>query len=447
MLLVSEEIKRMLIAQCGLNELNRTRIPTIPTNLTEGITGTAIVGNLINSPDFTEVYTLSRSQKSTSNPKVKHATLDLQSSAEEMAKSLSHIPPVTHIFFCAYLANQDEAEAARINGAMLSNFLEALSKSGQTNELKRIVLTCGLKQYGVHQGQPKNPMIEDDESSHFWLEQEDRPPNFYYAQQRILEKAAEGAGNKWAWSVTYPQDVIGFAKGNFMNLSTSLGLYAAVSKELEGSTLVFPGNKTNYLAFNCWTSARLHAEFCLWASNTPEAANQRFNMINGDTQSWQDLWPRLSALFGCAIPEQMFPSSDSTKEAYPGFDSTVIKLHKRPPVSEVEEKMGLKGEFKQSEVYCQIDLKKWAKRPEVVKAWEGLRDKYGLDQGAWDNATWDFLAFLLGRNYSCISSMSKARRMGWHGYADTWDEFKRTFKELEDAKMLPPIAGLKGSQF
>ncbi|CAJ2507167.1 Uu.00g083530.m01.CDS01 [Anthostomella pinea] len=154
-----------------------------------GITGTATVNALANRPEYTEIYTLSRSQKSEHSSKVKHATLDLQSSADSMAQPLSHIPPATHIYFCAYLADLDEAEATRINSAMLTNFLAALQS---------FVLTCGLKQYGVHLGQPKNPMREDDDPALFWLEQGDRPPNFYYAQQRILEKAAAEAGGKWS---------------------------------------------------------------------------------------------------------------------------------------------------------------------------------------------------------------------------------------------------------
>ncbi|KAI1387587.1 NAD(P)-binding protein [Hypoxylon trugodes] len=416
-------------------------MPTAIVTGATGITGTAIVNALVNAPEYTEIYTLSRSQKSPEHPKVKHATLDLQSSADEMCKSLSHIPPVTHIYFCAYLANPDEGEASRINGAMLSNFLEALTKSGQTIELKHFCLTCGLKQYGVHQGQPKNPIYEDDDDSLVWLEQGDRPPNFYYTQQRILEKHAADHHNKWAWVVTYPQDVIGFAKANFMNLTTSLGLYCAISKELEGSKLIFPGNKTNYLSFNNWTSARVHAEFCLWAGKTPNANNQRFNVSNGDAQSWQDMWPRLAARYGCNIPEKMFPAGDERK-AYPGYEMSYTKLHDRPPIAEVAAKIGLKDEFKPSEIFCQINLQEWAKRPEVVKAWETLRDRYGLDQGSWDGATWDFSTFVLGRNYSLIGSMSKARKLGWTGYADTWDEFQRTFKELEDAKMLPPAANL-----
>ncbi|KAI0459173.1 NAD(P)-binding protein [Xylaria acuta] len=362
-----------------------------------------------------------------------------------MAASLSHIPPATHIFFCAYLADPDESEAARINGAMLSNFLTALKKTGQMIDLQCFVLTCGLKQYGVHQGQPKNPMNEDDSASLFWLEQTDRPPNFYYTQQRILEKAADDAGNIWSWTVTYPQEVVGFARANFMNLMTSLGLYCAVSKELAGSKLVFPGNKKSYLAFNGWTSARLHADFCLWASTAQNANNQRFNVTNGDVQSWQDLWPRLAKRYGCTIPDQMFPSPDGERKPYPGYEGSVTGLHARPPVAEVEAELGLRGEFKQSVLYNQIDLTRWAQRPEVVRAWESLRDRYGLDPGVWDNATWSFLNFLLGREYSCVASMSKARKMGFNEYADTWVEFQHTLKELETAKMLPPIADLKGS--
>ncbi|KAI0408466.1 NAD(P)-binding protein [Xylaria palmicola] len=409
-----------------------------------GITGTAIVRRLANCPEYSEVYTLSRSQTPEDHPKIKHATVDLQLSAEEMAKSLSHIPPVTHIFFCAYLANPDEGEAARINGGMLSNFLAALKKTGQIVDLQCFILTCGLKQYGVHQGQPKNPMREDDPASIVWLEQEHRPPNFYYTQQRILERAAEDSGNTWSWTVTYPQDVIGFARANFMNLTTSLGLYCAVNKEIEGSKLVFPGNRTNYLAFNGWTSARIHAEFCLWAGSAQNANNQRFNITNGDVQSWQDLWPRFAKRYGCTIPQQMFPSPGGERRAYPGYEAAVTDQHTRPPVAEVEAELGLQGEFKQCVLYNQIDLVQWAQRPEVVKAWQSLRDRYGLDQGAWDNATWDFVNFLLGREYSCVASMSKARKMGFNNYADTWDEFQHTLKELETAKMLPPIADLQG---
>ena len=184
------------------------------------------------------------------------------------------------MFFCAYLADADEGKAAEINGNFLHNFLRALTIAGAEKKMKRLLLTCGMKQYGVHLGQPKNPMDESDK----WLEAPDRPPNFYY-DQPIL--AAYAKNKHWVWVCTYPQDVIGVAKGNFMNLATSIGIYAAVNESLPGSELPFPGNEETYLALNIWTHSKLHAKFALWAMAEPKCANENFNVVNGDVDSWQ----------------------------------------------------------------------------------------------------------------------------------------------------------------
>ena len=69
---------------------------------------------------------------------------------------------------------------------MLKNFLDALDITGASKTLKRVILTTGAKQYGVHLGESKNPMEETDP----WLEGPGRPPNFYYHQQRILADKA-----------------------------------------------------------------------------------------------------------------------------------------------------------------------------------------------------------------------------------------------------------------
>ena len=83
----------------------------------------------------------------------------------------------------------------------------------------------------------------------------------------------------------------------------------------------------------------------------------------------------------------------------------------------------------------------------MVKACERLRDKHVLDQGAWDSATLEFLNFLLGGTIDALQvCMTKARKMGWHGCAGTWDEFQRAFEELEEAKMLPPAGNSAETQ-
>ena len=286
---------------------------------------------------------------------------------------------------------------------MLSNFLEALDLTGASKKVKRIILTCGAKQYGVHLGAPKNPMEESDP----WIEGHGWPPNFYYNQQRILAEKAKSA--QWDWVVTYPNDVIGVAKGNFMNLATSLGIYCAVAKELNG-TLLFPGSPLFYTMFDCFTYSRLHANFNLWAAMEPKAGNQAFNVVNGDTESWQNLWPKVARYFECDIPKDQL-SSEISKDAGSEMPLAVV-----PPIAKMAAERGLEGRFGQDKVVQRIDLVKWSQRKDVQEAWNQLAERKGLEKDGLERATWGFLGFVLGREYNLVISMSKARKLGWTGY-------------------------------
>ncbi|GFF53302.1 uncharacterized protein C757.02c [Aspergillus lentulus] len=405
-----------------------------------GITGNAIVRLLCEDTRFEKIYSLSRRNLGGENAKIQHATVDLCGSAEDMARNLKDIS-AEYVFFCAYLPQDDPAELSRVNGLMLSNFIQALQINGAIKKLKRFVLTCGFKHYGVHLGNCKQPLAEDDpliegnQGGTTW------PPNFYYEQQRILKEAA--ARGQWEWIVTLPQDVLGYARGNFMNEATALGLYCAVSKALPGSELPFPGCKANYFAFNCWTSANLHAKFCLWAATAPNAGNNIFNVMNGDTESFQNLWPRLAARFGCKVPNPMFPHGGTPDtQGFGKYEATTVRKPNRHPLAVHADKIGVPADDTPS-LFLQVDPEKWAKRKDVNEAWAKLRDKYNLDQSGWDRATWDFLTFALGRDWSCVATMSKARRLGWDGYADTWEELEDTFRVLEEEGILPPVDKLR----
>ena len=319
-----------------------------------------------------------------------------------MAEQLQGIQ-AEYIFWVAYLQKDTEQENWDVNGAMLKNFLEALDQTGADKHLKRVILTTGAKQYGVHLGNPKQPMEESDP----WIEGEGRPPNFYYNQQRILH-AASAKSKSWEWVVTYPNDVIGVAKGNFMNLATSLGLYCTVSKELDGN-LMFPGSEAFYTLFDTFTSSRLHASFNLWAALEPKCGNQAFNVVNGDVESWQNMWPKLARRYKCHIPRNQF-RVDVGKDA----DSTMM-LAEKPPLAQVAVEIGLEGNLKRNKVEQKIDLVKWSQREDVKQAWEKLAKEQGLDGEAFGKATWGFLGFVLGRDYNVVQSMSKARKFGWNG--------------------------------
>ncbi|PYI00171.1 NAD(P)-binding protein [Aspergillus ellipticus CBS 707.79] len=391
------------------------------------ITGSAIVHHLCKEPQHRKIYSLSRSNPGYDSPKIQHATLDLQGSADEMAKELGGIE-AEYVFFCAYLARDDPADATYVNAVMLRNFIQALEKSGAIKYLKRFVLTAGFKHYGVHLGHCKQPLREDASWQEDTTSGISWPPIFYYEQERILADAAAKGG--WEWVVTLPEDVLGYARGNFMNEATALGLYCAISK-------------ANYFAFNCWTSANLHAKFYLWAATAPKVGNNAFNVMNGDTESFQSLWPQLAQRFGCKIPNPMFPGGGVPDSAgFGDYEATTVRMPNAHPLKEHEDAIGVRVEGPPT-LFLQVNPEKWARRSDVNEAWGKLRDKYGLDQKAWEKATWDFLTFVLGRDWSCVGSMSKARKLGWTGYADTWEELEETFEVLEKEGVLPPVDKLK----
>jgi nucleoside-diphosphate-sugar epimerase len=345
-----------------------------------------------------------------------------------------------YVFFAAYLAQDKEEDAWEVNGRMLSNFLTALEKTGALNDVKRIILVCGAKQYGVHLGMPKQPMLEDAP----WLTDTSKwPPNFYYNQQNILHKFCEEKGKEWV--VTYPNDVIGFAMGNFMNLSSAVALYALVSKELSPDGLVFPGSPDFYTKFDSFTNSKLHAEFCAWAALEPRAANQAFNVVNGDVESWQNLWPKIADYFGTKVKPDQFKSayssgiSSSLSKLIGGDASSTMDMAAQPPISVEASTIGLEGTpaLQPNKVEQQIDLVKWSQRSDVKEAWERIAEREGLDKENFDKATWGFLGFCLGRKFDLVISMSKARECGWTGYRDTWHSLKSVFDEMKKGGVLP----------
>ncbi|KAK5997635.1 hypothetical protein PT974_02999 [Cladobotryum mycophilum] len=365
-----------------------------------GILGRAIVSELSKAPEtWNQIYALSRSKKGDYPPHVVHANLDLAASAEDIASVLKEMP-AAYVFFAAYMQQDTEEEQTRVNGDLLDAFLRALEINGVPN-LKRFILVTGAKQYGVQHGRVKLPMIETDP----WLPEPPYEPNFYYRQQRSVHAFCEK--NDVEWVVTYPSIVIGFAEGNFMDFGSALAIYAAVHKEV-GTELPFPGGEAAYTRLGTFTGSALHAQFCAWAALEPRAGNQAFNVANGDTESWQNLWPRVAKRFGLKVPADQFSPAR------------------------------LNAEASSSRIEQRIELTRWAQTTGVRQAWQGLVDREGLaNPHALEKATWDFIGHFLGIDFDMILSMSKARELGWTGYIDTWRNFENLFDELEAKKILP----------
>ncbi|KAI0187591.1 hypothetical protein EV127DRAFT_145847 [Xylaria flabelliformis] len=142
-----------------------------------------------------------------------------------MMASVTYIPRVTHIFFCVCLADPDEncrSPAFRPNSRVeaVRPALGAATKAPRKNHIPFLARAKGS-------------------ASEFL-------PNSIVRAGKGCRRSREYLELDGHVSI----EVVGFARANFMNLTPSLGLYCAVSKEFKGSKLVFPGNEKNYLAFN-----------------------------------------------------------------------------------------------------------------------------------------------------------------------------------------------------
>ncbi|MDO9355697.1 MAG: SDR family oxidoreductase, partial [Solirubrobacteraceae bacterium] len=184
----------------------------------------------------------------------------------------------THVYYTSWARRPTETENCEVNARMMRNLFDALEGAGG---VEHVALVTGLKHYlgpfdAYGQGAvPDTPFLETEE----------RLPgeNFYYAQEDELFAAAARLG--FRWSVHRSHTVIGFALGNAMNMALTLGAQAAICREL-GRPMVFPGSEVQWNGVTDLTDADHLARHMVWAATTPEAADQAFNVVNGDVFRW-----------------------------------------------------------------------------------------------------------------------------------------------------------------
>ncbi|MCJ2053394.1 SDR family oxidoreductase [Methylobacterium sp. J-070] len=306
---------------------------------------------------------------------------DLQDPAS-LERALADLAP-THVVLATWQRRPTEAEMIRVNRAMVENLLDALRPKGS---VRHVALVTGLKHYlGPFEAYgkgtlPQTPFREDQGR----LDIE----NFYYAQEDAVFEAAARDG--FTWSVHRPHTIIGKAVGNAMNMGTTLACYATLCREL-GRPFVFPGSAAQWNGLTDMTDARLLARHLLWASTEPKAANEAFNVVDGDVFRWSWMWGRIADWFGV--------------EAVP-FDGTHRPLEPRmaqdgPAWAEIAARYGL----------AEPDLNK------LASAWHTDAD--------------------LGRPIEVVTDMSKSRRLGFTAYQPTDDAFFDLFTQLRADRLIP----------
>ena len=302
--------------------------------------------------------------------------------ADATATALAGLAP-THVFITTWSRQASEAENIRVNAAMVRNVLDGLRPEGS---VRHVALVTGLKHYlGPFEAYGKGTLPETP-----FRETQGRldVDNFYYAQEDEVFAAAARDG--FSWSVHRPHTVIGKAVGNAMNMGTTLAVYATICKGT-GRPFRFPGSAMQWNGLSDLTDAKLLARHLAWAATTPAAANEAFNVVNGDVIRWKWMWGRIAEWFGL--------------EPAP-FDGEIVPLERQ-----MADDAALWRRIAEREGLAEPDLAR------LASPWHTDAD--------------------LGRPVEVVTDMGKSRRLGFLHYQPTDDAFFALFEELRRDRLIP----------
>jgi nucleoside-diphosphate-sugar epimerase len=241
-----------------------------------------------------KVIGLSRRVPARTIPRVEYRSVDLLD-RKSCHVALTDPGKVTHLVYAAVNETpgdlvaswMDPAHAAR-NGRMFENLLDVLLPGA--GRLRHIALVHGTKAYATHL--PNRPVVPLRESL-------PRPPHddFYFRQEDLLWSRRGAA--PWKWTVFRAPMIAGGGYGSNLNALLAIGVFASLLKA-QGRDLPFPGSRDN-LGVMEMLDVELLARAIVWAAESPQAGDQTFNVANGDTYVWPDLWPIIAAEIGMPV--------------------------------------------------------------------------------------------------------------------------------------------------
>lgn len=247
-----------------------------------GLVGGNFLKHLISTGNW-DVVTMSRRPPADFEG-TPHLAVDLLD-PQQCQKAAPALSAVTHVFYCARAVATNYVISVDPNRQIVENLMDVLLPVATT--LEHVQIIHGMKWYGSNLGPYATPVKES----------QPRLPgrNFYYEQLDAIINRQRN--QKWSWSTLRPHFICGLAVGSPSNVLSTLGAYAAVLKEI-GQPLDFPGPRGAFDANLNITDVRLLARAMEWAATEPRCANQAFNVVNGDTFRWREVWPALADHFG-----------------------------------------------------------------------------------------------------------------------------------------------------
>ncbi|KAJ4352602.1 hypothetical protein N0V95_004107 [Ascochyta clinopodiicola] len=204
-----------------------------------GISGFHTIRALLDSPKrWSQVFALSRRPMSDNllslfteeqRSRIQHVSVDLGASPEDIAQSLSNAGVAAdYVFYYAYLTPKTGKSAMdpsmaedliKANVPPFDNLLKSLPIAGIKPQ--RILLQTGGKNYGMHIGRVRTPVVESDPQPRHLTD------NFYYHQEKLLRSFCD-THEETDWNMIRPAAIIGATESAAMNTFLSFGVYAAV---------------------------------------------------------------------------------------------------------------------------------------------------------------------------------------------------------------------------
>ena len=306
--------------------------------------------------------------------RARHIKCDM-SDPRDCEKQLGKLTQITHVFYTGHATGIRWVDKVAQDTDLFRNAMTAIEPAAA--KLRHICLLQGSKYYGRHLGPFKTPAKESD-PRHF-------PPNFYYTQEDFLKKLAKG--KKWTYSLLRPHIVCGYARTD-LNLPKPIAVYATICKEL-GLPLRFPGPEGAYRAVHCASDVELLNKGMLWAATSPGAANEAFNMVNGDFFRWEHLWPRFADYFGLKLGVVQH------------IDLEYMMADKEPLWNE------------------------------IVRKYKLLKTPYA------EAAHWGYANYAFAPAYDIMLDNTKARKYGFQEFADSEEMFVRIFDSFRRQRFIP----------
>jgi nucleoside-diphosphate-sugar epimerase len=259
-----------------------------------GLVGYACLKHFVAQPGC-EVIALSR-RRPDNTFGARWYPLDLADAAA-CAALAPQLAGVTHLVYAALyerpglVAGWLEDEQIALNEAMLKNLFEPLERVAAG--LRHVALLQGTKAYGAHVRRLQVPARENRSEMH-------EQPNFYWNQERFIRARQQGKAQQdrgWRWSILRPVLIVGDSVGSAMNVIPALGVYAAFMKRAGKTALDYPGGAGRVAQA---VDADLLARAIAWSGDSEKAANEIFNVTNGDVFVWPNVWPAIADALGMA---------------------------------------------------------------------------------------------------------------------------------------------------